>query len=161
MSDLSGRLVRYLIWTPDELSGADAHQYIFFRVGAIVAAATHGIWTVVFALNANTGMTLYNVVVAGLFLFSGWLWWRHRGPIWFLHALYLVAIPFHGMLGTLMTGVGTMFWLMTRVPTSACLILPFSWRTRALICMAITGACGSGAARIPRPARLLPFKESL
>ena len=142
MSDLSGRLVRYLIWTPDGLSGADARQYIFFRVGAIVAAATHGIWTVVFALNANTGMALYNVVVAGLFLFSGWLWWRRRGPLWFLHALYLVEIPFHGMLGTLMTGAGTMFWLMTLVATIACLISStFSWRTKALICTAITGIC--------------------
>jgi class 3 adenylate cyclase len=142
MADPLRKLADFLLYVPDTLTGEDARQYMFFRIGAWVATATHASWVIVFALNGVALVAWYNVVVTALFAFSGHTWRDRRGPMWFMLTLYLIEIPLHGFLGTLFTGLETMFWLMGFIATIPCLIAPqLSWRTKFVLSGVITAFC--------------------
>ena len=138
MPELIQRLVDLLFWSPPGTEAKEARYFSFHRLGPWVACFSHGLWAIVFAANGVTFLAYYNVIVTLLFAFYGYLWFRNRAPNWFVHLLYFGEIPLHALLGTLYTGLPTMFLLFPLVSAVVCFINPhFSWRRKTLICTAL------------------------
>lgn len=136
-------LLRYLLRTPEGLSNEYARQHLFFKVGYPNGAGVHLFYALVFALNGMTGLVWYNVVVAGLFAYGGMSWQKFSNPMWIFVPLWLVEIPFHAFLGTMATGVLTMFWIVPISSAVPCIIIPsFSWRSRIILAALLTGYSG-------------------
>jgi adenylate cyclase len=144
--DIRERAARLFLSVPDGLTGEDARQYMFLKIGSWLAAACHASWVVVFALNGVPFMAWYNVFVSVLFAASGIAWLRYAGPMWYVLGLWLIEVPLHALLGTLFTGLETLFWLVPLTSAVLCLIISqFSWQKRAILSglmTAISGVCG-------------------
>lgn len=141
--------IRLLTSVPDGLRGEDARQYLFFKNGNWLAAVSHASWIVVFALNGVAFMAWYNVFVSALFAAGGLAWLRYAGPMWFMIVLWLIEVPLHAFLGTLFSGLETLFWIVPLTSAVACLLMSqFSWQTRAIVSglmTATSGMCGTFA----------------
>ena len=138
MPDIIQRIVDLLFWAPEGMEAREARYLSFHRLSPWVACFSHGLWAMVFALNGVTFMAYYNVVVTLMFAFYGYLWFRLRAPNWYIHLLFFGEIPLHALLGTLYTGLPTMFWLFPLISAVVCFINPqFSWARKTLICTAL------------------------
>ena len=146
MSKLSSGFIESLLWIPPDLTRQSSRYYLFNRIAAWVACLSHGSWVVVFALNNLTLMAYYNVVVTALFALFGFLWYRSQCPKWFTYILFFGEIPMHALLGTLYTGLGTMFWMFGTIPAIACLLTPqFSWPKKVAVCLGlVVFSCATG-----------------
>lgn len=132
-------LIKFLLSVPEGLTSEYARQHIYFKIGYPNAAIVHFIYAVVFAANGTVFLAWYNIVASGIFALGALIWPRFRNPLWLLVPLWFIEIPTHALLGTLMTGVGTLFWIVPVVSVIVCLITPqFSWPTRIILAAALT-----------------------
>ena len=132
-------LIRYLLSVPDGLTGEYARQYVFFRIGYPNAAVVHLIYAVIFAMNGVAFLAWYNLVVTALFALGARYWSRIPDPLWLFVLLWLIEIPFHALMGTLMAGTHTLFWIVPAASAIASLIIPrFSWPVRIVLAATLT-----------------------
>lgn len=137
-------LQTFLLRVPDGLTGEAARYYIFLRIGFWIAASSHVTWAIVFWLNGVAFMGWYNLAVALAFAGAGTTWRRVANPLWLIVPLWFVEIPFHALLGTLFTGLDTLFWLVPGAAAIASLVThQLAWTTRSLIAAAVLAA-GAG-----------------
>ena len=128
---------------PDGLSGEYARQHIFFKIGYPNAASAHLIYAVIFAMNGVAVLAWYNFAVSALFALGAKYWSKIRNPLWLFVLLWLIEIPFHALLGTLMTGAHTLFWIIPAASAIASLIMPqFSWPMRIVLASTLTVYAG-------------------
>lgn len=163
--DALNALIRYLLSVPDGLTGEYARQHIFFKVGYPNATVVHVIYAVIFAMNGVTVLAWYNFVVSALFALGAKYWSKILNPLWLFMPLWLIEIPFHALLGTLMTGVHTLFWIVPAASAIASLIMPqFSWPMRIILASTLTvysGVVFSLGLFIPPTASLTKTAEIL
>ncbi|MCA0928807.1 adenylate/guanylate cyclase domain-containing protein [Ruegeria profundi] len=127
-------LLQFLLKVPDGLSSEQERLHVFFRFGYANAAIVHLLYSVVFALNGVTWLAWYNVAVTALFVLGAVIWSRLANPLWLFVTLWIIEIPLHALLGTLATGVMTMFWIVPITTAILSLITPsFSWLTRTVL----------------------------
>lgn len=132
-------LLQFLLKVPDGASSEHARQHVFFKVGYPTAAVVHLLYSAIFALNGVTLLAWYNIVVTGMFALGTGIWPRFRNPLWLFIPLWIVEIPLHALLGTLATGVQTMFWIVPISSAVLSLIIPsFSWLTRIVLAATLT-----------------------
>ena len=137
-------ILRFLLTVPDGLSSAEGRQYVFYRIGYPNAAFVHLVYAIVFALNGISGLAWYNIVVSVLFAAGGFIWTRLSNPLLLFVPLWLIEIPFHALVGTLMTGSQTLFWMVPAASAVAALITPqFSWPVRAILGTLLTVYTGA------------------
>lgn len=130
---------QYVLNTPDGLNNEQAREYLFFKIGYPNAAGAHILYAVVFALNDVTWLAWYNVIVAIAFGLAAAVRHKFMNPLWLFVPLWLVEIPFHALLGTLTTGVLTMFWFVPIASAVPCLLITsFSWQAKALLASSLT-----------------------
>jgi class 3 adenylate cyclase len=124
-------LLQFLLKVPDGLSSEHARQHVFFRFGYANGAVVHFLYSLVFFLNSVTWLAWYNLAVTVLFALGALVWSRISNPLWLFVPLWIIEIPLHALLGTLATGVMTMFWIVPITTAVLSLIIPsFSWPTR-------------------------------
>lgn len=132
-------LLRYLFRTKDGLTNEQTREYLFLKTAYPNAAAVHILYAVVFAWSGVIWLAWYNVIVAIAFGLATTVWHRFKNPLWLFVPLWLVEIPIHALLGTLITGVLTMFWVVPISSAVSCLLITtFSWRARVLLAGSLT-----------------------
>jgi class 3 adenylate cyclase len=132
-------LFDYLLAVPDGLSSEEARQYIFFKIGYPNGASIHLLYCIIFAMNGVAFLAWYNLVVTGLFTLGALTWSRFRNPLWLFVLLWIIEIPLHALLGTLATGIQTMFWIVPISSAVLSLIIPsFSWPVRIVLASILT-----------------------
>ena len=140
MLALLNRIAKALLATSSGTNGEAARFEIAWRVGNPLAATSHAIWSVIFFLNGLTFMGWYNVLVALLFFASTFYKGRTGFHLWILILLWWVEVPLHALLGTLHTGLTTLFWLFPVASAMISLVVhEWSWPRRSAIAAAMLG----------------------
>ena len=125
------RIIRFFITAPESYSAQRAREFIFFNIAYWVGALSHTSWAVLFALNGIGFMAWYNLVVSLVFLGAALSWRKFGNPGWIFIPLFVIEVPFHGMIGTVLCGITTLFWTVPLAAATGCLInTNYWWKTR-------------------------------
>lgn len=125
------RIIRFFITAPEGYSGQRAREFIFFNIAYWLGALSHASWTVLFALNGIGFMAWYNLGVSLVFLGAALSWRKFGNPVWIFIPLFVIEVPLHGMIGTVLCGIATLFWTVPLAAATGCLInTNYWWKTR-------------------------------
>ena len=140
MLALLNRIAKALLSTSSGANGEAARFEMFWGVGQPIGAASHASWAIIFFLNDLTFMGWYNVAVALLFTAATFYKGRTGLHLWILTLLWCLEVPFHALLGTLHTGLTTLFWVIPFASAMICLLVyEWSWPKRSAFAAAMLG----------------------
>lgn len=138
MLALLNRIAKALLSTSSGAKGEAARFEMFWRVGQPIGAASHASWATIFFLNGLTFLGWYNVAVALLFAAACYYKARTGLHVWILVLLWCIEVPFHALLGTLHTGLTTLFWVIPFASAMICLLVyEWSWPKRSAVAAAM------------------------